>query len=179
MKKIKTQSAISITKDAKDENLINFNQEIEIFDQNKIQVLNTFTTIETYIAHLIRNEFLGKYDKLNPEKFDNFFSKIIYTNWFNFNEKRKLALEIITKEIKSNKEKERIEKILRKVMSYRNALTHGKFTTNGFNSYLEYYEGRPVTKELNDDFWEKCQSYMTEGFELLRNHLISKNIIIS
>jgi len=146
MKQIKIPSTINLIGDANDSELIE--RKAEVFDQNKLEVLNAFSTIEFYISYLLSYEFLGPYDKKRKEEFEKFNSKIIHTSWFNFNEKRKMTVEILVRDIEDKTEKKKIESIFRKIMDYRNALAHGKFITDGTRSILEFYQGELKEEEF-------------------------------
>lgn len=45
-----------------------------------------------------------------------------------------------------------IDTMLRDVMRYRNAFTHGRFSTDGEAFWLSYFEGQSRKQELTDDY---------------------------
>ena len=46
-------------------------------------------------------------------------------------------------------------RLLSKSMKYRNAFTHGTFSTDGNAVWLDYYEGGPAKIELTDEYLAK------------------------
>ena len=85
MKKIKLKSAVQLLGCVNKSEAIEM--ETKIFDENKIQVLNCFASIEKYMSMIIENEFLGDYkegrkvekkvEKLNLKSFvQKFFIQV-------------------------------------------------------------------------------------------------------
>ncbi|MFT6844980.1 MAG: hypothetical protein ACJAUV_001170 [Flavobacteriales bacterium] len=175
MKLIRIPSRIHFLRDSTDGT--NIKIEADLFDENKLQVLNAFTTIEVYISHLITYEFLGKYDKNREAEFEKFMSKIINTSWFNFNEKQKMIVDILCLKVETKKEKEAIKQLFITIMNIRNAIAHGKFLTDGKKSVLEYYQSQFISQELNVVYWDKVESNMIKAYQLLNQHLKEKGII--
>ena len=178
MKKIKLKSAVQLLGCVNKSEAIEM--ETKIFDENKIQVLNCFASIEKYMSMIIENEFLGDYKEGRKVEFEKFRSKILYTSWFNFNEKRKLVTEILIEESEvqlNKKEKEELKQFFIKIMNYRNMLTHGVFKTNGKISKIEYYQGIIMEKELDNKFWDEISNNLEKGFNMLKQNLIKKKIL--
>jgi hypothetical protein len=175
MKLISMTSTISVI--GKDTSSLSIDNEAADYDYNKAQVLNCFGSIESYINELITNEIIGKYSSEKASQIENFKAKILHTSWFNFNEKRKMVLDILISEEMNKKEKEQIDNRLRKVMSYRNSLTHGTFSTDGQISKLNYYEGSPKEQLLDDEYWGKVKSCFDYIFKLLLSTLKEKELI--
>jgi hypothetical protein len=48
-----------------------------------------------------------------------------------------------------------LEKGLRDVMTYRNALTHGAVIEKDEGTVLEYFDNGPQSKVLSDDYWDR------------------------
>jgi hypothetical protein len=175
MKPIRIPSNISILGDSMD--VRNIDIEADLFDKNKLQVLNAFSTIEDYISRLILYDFLGKYDENRNEEFEKFKSKIINTSWFNFNEKQKMIVDILSKKINIKGDKEKIKQLFISIMNIRNSIAHGKFLTDGNKSVLEYYQSKLISLELSEDYWDKVESKMYEAYQILHHHLIEEGII--
>jgi hypothetical protein len=177
MLKIKLTSTISIL--GSDEySLLELRTEADIFDYNRTQVLNCFSSIEDDISRLIEYDIIGEYSIEKKEQHDKFRAKILYTSWFNFNEKRKLVTDILNEGISSNKKKKELDELFRKIMNYRNALMHGKFISNGSKSILEYYQGELKKDELNDDYWKKAKNYFEQALDIILESLTKKKILI-
>jgi len=47
--------------------------------------------------------------------------------------------------------KQEFEKMMKDLMSYRNAWAHGRLSNENGKVWLNYFEGRPMKKELSDD----------------------------
>jgi hypothetical protein len=130
----------------------------KIVDKNKLHIIEASLDIEQKIERIILFYFFGEkaYDTGSPEKFH---SLILTSDWCSFSSKRKLLLHINDEnKVFLNKEKEDFEKSIRKVISYRNAFTHGSFSTDGRIVKLRYFEGTPQIKTLDDEYLEKIES---------------------
>jgi hypothetical protein len=176
LKRIEIPYTIPVIGDSNDGKRIEI--EAEIFDKNKLQALNAFSTIEDYISRLITYEFLGDFDERKITEIEKFKSKIINTSWFNFNEKQKMTVDILCQKIEVKKEKEELKKLFISIMNIRNALAHGKFLTNGIKSVLEYYQSKFISQELDDEYWDNVELKMSKAYQILNQHLKEKGIII-
>lgn len=176
MQRITLTSTISLI--GTKENSNGIENEASDFDYNRTQVINCFASIETDINQLIVHDFLGLFTLEKKKQFEKFKSKIVHTSWFNFNEKRKMAQNIICECIESNEEKKKIEKSMRKIMSYRNALIHGNFYTDGIKSELRYYEGEYKTVLLDSNYWNKVKDEFKFIFDLMNLILKEKGILL-
>jgi hypothetical protein len=127
--------------------------------------------MESYINHLIQFEFLGQYSNEKEDQFEKFKSKILCTSWFNFNEKRKQAVEVISNKIDTGLKPDELNSIYRKIMNFRNALIHGEFKTNGTVAILEFYEGKFMEMELTDEKWDEMTGLYNQGISILRRTL--------
>ena len=161
----------------KDTSSPSIDHEASDHDYNKIQVMNCFASIENYLNELITHEIIGGYSPERAKQIAKFNSKILHTSWFNFNEKRKMVIEILSREEMSKTEKDNIDKSLRRIMSYRNSLAHGQFSTDGKTSKLDYYEGDAKEQILNDEYWLKVKTHFDYVFDLMLKVLEDKKII--
>jgi hypothetical protein len=174
MKKIRLLSSIPMIGT---EEIAPMNEVADIFDHNKTQIINCFQSIESYINQLIVYDFLGRYDPLKKDQFEKFKARILHTSWFNFNEKRKMATQIVLENTSRDADKKEIESLLRKIMSYRNAFIHGKFMTNGIDSKMEYYEGELKEMNLTHKEWDKITETFSQGYSILRRLMLNLELM--
>ena len=51
-------------------------------------------------------------------------------------------------------------------MSFRNAFTHGTFSIDAKSVWLSYFEGKPVRKELTDEYLAGVESKLLRAYEI-------------
>jgi hypothetical protein len=57
------------------------------------------------------------------------------------------------------------DKLMRDVMSIRNAFAHGKFSSDDKRVWLSYFEGKPRNKELSDDYLTEVEILLRKAFD--------------
>jgi hypothetical protein len=93
------------------------------------------------------------------EKSDFFQSNIIRTDIVSFAGKRRLSLEIISKErLLTGKEKNELDRLFSKIIGYRNAFTHGTIVEESDGTKLRYSSGGPAKKLLSDEYFENINT---------------------
>lgn len=136
------------------------------FDKNKLKIIDAAYTIEGLLDTIISYYFFGE-DKKDDESKNNFNSLILSSDWCTYSSKRKLIIEIVNElELLEGKEKDTYFQLLRKVMSYRNAFTHGEMRTNGDEIRLKYFEGKPQLKTIDDELLNKIEKDLNDCFGL-------------
>jgi hypothetical protein len=133
---------------------------------NRSQVIEGASSVERQIEDIITCYFLGK----SHQKRDIFESLILNSDWCSFAAKRKLVRYIIEEQkLLEGKEKQDFDTLLGKVMSYRNAFTHGQFSQEESKVWLSYFEGTPRKIELTDEYLIDVESSLLKAHELATN----------
>jgi len=112
----------------------------------------------------------------------NFFTtKILESSFLEFNAKREIYVQVLKEigHIKSNKEMDRTNKVLRKVMSYRNSFAHGRMKVVNDCVVLEYYQGQARSDKLDEDYCSKLESAFGDAADLVKkgNQAISDQFL--
>jgi len=133
--------------------------------KNKAKVMEAVLSIERDLSAVIKYHFFAD----NFEKGSEFKSTILDSDWCNFAAKRKLISHINEQKgyFKGN-DKQRLEQLLKKAMSYRNAFAHGDIQSDAKTAYLNYFEGKQIKKELNDQYWTELEKDLLDCFNLVK-----------
>ena len=108
--------------------------------ENKIAIIECALAIENNLVRLISYYFFGP----SHEKKETFIGLILHADWCSFAAKRNLVLHIVNEcKLCKGSEKEEIATMLRDVMRYRNAFTHGRLISDGTTFWLSFFEVRP------------------------------------
>ena len=107
---------------------------------NRLQVIEGALSIEHQLNAIILHYFFGS---SHPRR-ATFESLILDSDWCSFAAKRKLITQIVNEQkLLEGQDKADFDKLMRDVMSARNAFTHGKLASDEKNVWLSYFEGRP------------------------------------
>jgi hypothetical protein len=83
---------------------------------------------------------------------------ILKSDWCSFASKKKLLLLAVeTFSLIEGKLKTDLESELSKVMKYRNAFAHGSLVHNTDAHELHYFENKPKTARLDDEYFQKLE----------------------
>jgi len=122
--------------------------------RNKQAVIECALAIEANLERLISYYFFGE----SHEKKDAFANLILHSDWCTFAAKRKLVVHIINeRELCEGAEKNEVDTLLRDVMRFRNAFTHGRFITDGTTFRLKYFEGQSRIDDLTDEYLSRVE----------------------
>jgi hypothetical protein len=128
---------------------------------NKLRVIEGALATETEINQIIAHWFFGRGHERKPA----FESLILDSDWCSFAAKRKLLTHIIEDGgFLQGEAKNEFYSKLQKVMSYRNAFTHGKLSSDGKAVWLSYFEAKPKRTELTDDFLTIVESTLLDCY---------------
>ncbi len=171
MKKIKVPHSVIISAE-KGPVKVKFPEYAEFhtqIDYNKSQVISGVATVEKELEMIIAHFFFGSHADNNKRK--EFEGQILGSDWCSYSAKKKLITYIINENnYLSGKDKSDYESLLKKVMSYRNAFTHGYITiTAGENeneALLKYYEGGERSIVLTDDYLSKVEKDIADCFDI-------------
>ena len=117
---------------------------------HRFKIIQASLIIEHHLATFVAKYLFNE----RTEQSDFFQSHIIRSDLISFSGRKRLVLEIIEKEnLLSGSEKNDFNKLLAKILRYRNAFTHGNFVERPSGVLLEYYEGGKRTKELGEPYF--------------------------
>ncbi len=129
--------------------------------RNKAKVLDGALTIEHELVAILSYYFFGR----SHERKATFEALILNSDWCSFAAKRKLIAHVIDEQqLLSGKEKDDCEKLLRRVMSLRNAFAHGTLSSDDKAVGLSYFEGTPRKQELTDDFLSDVETTLWRAY---------------
>jgi hypothetical protein len=129
---------------------------------NKVCVIEFAAIIEDELSELISYYFFGE----RHERKNQFHAMILASDAATFAFKRRVAVQIVNElELLSGAEKQELDSSLRKVISLRNAFTHGKFSSDGKTVWLSYFEGSPRKIELTDDYLAEAEHLLHRVFK--------------
>ncbi len=135
---------------------------------NRLKVIEGALTVEYQLNAVILYYFFGA----SHEKRDTFESIVLNSDWCSFAAKRKLIRHIINEQkLLEGQAKDEFDKLIGKVMSVRNAFTHGRLSSDEKRVWLSYFEGTPRQQELTDE-------YLTE-IEILLREAVSKALALA
>jgi len=130
---------------------------------NKLEIIDAALTVEDNLSAIVGHYF---FPTLTEKKLE-FLSLVVGSDWCSFSAKRKLVSHIITEtKILENFigiKQDELENFLGKTMDYRNAFTHGKFSTDGKTVWLDYYKAKPIKKELTDEYLDKVKKAIDDA----------------
>jgi len=144
---------------------------MEPVDKNRTTIIVAAQDIENLLEAIVANYFFPPKDK--NERRSEFEGQILKSEWCSFSSKIRLTLHIIeTLKLKEGKVKNDFEQLLRKIMEYRNAFTHGDFSTDGRKVKMKYFKSKPKEKFLDDSWLEEIEGKIKkcyhECMEILR-----------
>ena len=136
--------------------------------ENGAQIIFATINIEFKMQELITKYLFG-IENNNDEQLKFFNNEIMTSNSITYDFKRRISLKLVKlKNILSNKNYSELEKMLKKVGTYRNAFAHGKFSIDKKEGCrLDFYSGRPQVFSLNDNFWCDIESNFQSVNKLL------------
>lgn len=170
MKKIKLRTAFMIQAEDTEWHEIRLNElndRKRIVSHNKLSIIENAYAIEQTLESIITFHFFGRHE-INKVKAKTFDEQILKSSWCSFESKRKL-ISYILKDLsafENNNEQQGHESLLRKIMSYRNAFTHGQISYVGDKVKLTWFEGTTRMEFLSDDYLTIIESDFLRCFEM-------------
>src|SRR5438477_6259868 len=130
--------------------------------RNRLKIIEGALSVENQLEAVILHYFFGS----SGERRDIFESLILKSDWCSFAAKRKLILHIISEQsLLQGRDKNDFDKLMRDVMSVRNAFAHGKASSDDKRVWLSFFEGAPRKEELTDDYLAKVETLLRTGFD--------------
>lgn len=123
--------------------------------------------ITEYIFHPIK--------ETQPYKSKSFFvNKIVKADFITYSTKKRLVVEIVNSgELLKGREKNDLERFLKKVMDYRNAFAHGSIEyISGKGCILKSGSANVRDDTLSDDYWKSLEDIFKKC------HLLADNIVL-
>ncbi len=129
--------------------------------RNRLKVIEGALSVENQLGAVIEHYFFGS----SHERRAVFESLILNSDWCSFAEKRKLITHIINEQkLPEGREKEEFDKLMRKVMSARNAFAHGKISSDDKRVWLSFFSGTPQKQELTDEYLTEIETLLRVAF---------------
>jgi len=132
--------------------------------RNRLAVLEGALSVENLLSKMI-GHFFFKRNNGNDKRL-MFDEMVLNSDWCSFAAKRKLLTQIINKEnLLQGSKKEEFDKNLQRVISFRNAFAHGKFSSDGKVVWLNYFAGTPQKQELTEKYLEEVESKLQSAWD--------------
>jgi hypothetical protein len=137
-------------------------ENLQAVQANGQKIIQATLGIEVQLETIITHRVFGKF---GPEV--SFFNNhILSADWFTFSGKGKLVLAIVNEgNHLAGKDKNRFEKLLRDIMSYRNAFAHGAIVEKSDGTYISYFANTQQEKLLSDEYWTQVESTFQEALD--------------
>jgi len=130
--------------------------------RNRLKVIEGALTVENQLDAVILHYFFGA----SHERRAVFESLVLNSDWCSFAAKRKLITHIINEQkLLEGREKDEFDKLIRRVMSVRNAFAHGRLSHDETRVWLSYFEGTPRNVELTDEYLTEIETLLLTAFE--------------
>lgn len=136
--------------------------------KNRAKVIEGALTIENAVSEIIAHYFFEKHCNQRTV----FEELILNSQWCSFSAKRAVLSHIVReKALLGGSEHNNFEQLLRKVLAYRNAFTHGSLDVrnNATTVWLSYFEGGPRCDELSDEFLTKVEETLLAANNVLHS----------
>jgi hypothetical protein len=129
---------------------------------NRTQVIEGALSIENQLNAVILHYFFGSVH----ERCAVFEALVLNSDWCSFAAKRKLITHIIDEQnLLEGRDKSDFDKLMRDVMSARNAFAHGKLSSDEKRVWLSFFEGRPRKVELTDEYLTDIETLLRAAFD--------------
>jgi hypothetical protein len=130
--------------------------------RNRLNVIEGALSVENQLNAVILHYFFDP----SHERRASFESLILNSDWCSFAAKRNLINHIINeRNLLEGADKNEFDKLLRNVMSVRNAFAHGKLVSDEKRAWLSFFQGSPRTKELTDEYLTEIEILLMTAFE--------------
>ena len=162
MKQIRVVKTAQTTVSTSGTNLVEVHKVAEQARMNRLQVIEGALTVENQLNGVILHYFFGT----SHERRVAFESLVLNSDWCSFAAKRKLITHIINEgNLLEGRDKSDFDKLMRDVMSVRNAFAHGNLSSNEKQAWLSFFEGRPRKEELTDEYLTNIEGMLRVALE--------------
>ena len=132
------------------------------YTENAREVIFSAATIEGMLKDYVTNFFVA-----DDGKKEMFRGVVILSDSFSFRHAMRAVLEILDSKGLEKKQLEELEKLLFKVMEYRNALTHGHPLQKHDKFVCQYYKNKQREDEVNDAYWELVENTFHRAYGIV------------
>jgi len=130
--------------------------------RNSLKIIEGALSVENQLEAVILHYFFGA----SHERRAVFESLVLNSDWCSFAAKRKLIAHIISEQnLLEGSNKNEFEKLMKDVMSVRNAFAHGRLSSDDKRVWLSFFEGTPRKEELTDDYLTKVETLLRKAFD--------------
>ena len=131
--------------------------------KNGGEILYATTSIEQQIEGILLVYFMGEIVGPNSKR-ELFEREVLQSTALSLSAKKDLLSKIVNEEnLIKRKVKDKLQKQLKDILTWRNAFAHGKIEHNtSIGCLLKYYSGSIKKLELNDEFWGLVEGTFTE-----------------
>lgn len=128
--------------------------------RNKAKVLDGSLAIERELTSILSFYFFGR----SHERKAVFEALVLNSDSCSFAAKRRLIAHVIDEQqLLTGQDKVNCEKLLRRVMSFRNAFAHGTLSSDDKTVWLSYFEATPRKQELTDEFLSEIETTLLQA----------------
>jgi len=140
---------------------------------NGAKVLYATTWLESRLEDVLMQFFMGADENASDRSY--FFKhEVLESSGFSFSFKKETCIKVISRhELLRGKDKDKFPKLLKDIMSWRNAFAHGTLGYDGSKGcFIDFYQGGQQRLHLNDEFWGQCESTFTLAHECIGKALL-------
>lgn len=132
--------------------------------ENGQRVIAASVAVEKELEKVINARIAG-----TPGQVNGFFAEhVLSADWFTFSAKRKLVFTIFAEfEHLTGQDKSDLEKILAKVISFRNRFAHGHFVVRQGAVFISYFENSLREDTLDDEYWLDIEEKFNSAIKLI------------
>ncbi len=98
-----------------------------------------------------------------------FLNRILSSDLFSYSAKKGLVVTIVNQDdLLQGRDKDRLSRLLKEVMDYRNAFAHGDIIYHADNGcMLRCWQGGPKTSILDDEYWDQVEDCFITTHDLV------------
>ncbi|WP_051333345.1 hypothetical protein [Aliagarivorans marinus] len=144
------------------------NELLSIVKSNGAKILYATTWLESRLEEILMQFFMGE-DEFTSERSYLFKHEVLESSGFSFSFKKETCIKIINHlNLLKGKNKDKLPKLLKNIMSWRNAFAHGTLGYDGAKGcFIDFYQGGQQRLLLDDEFWVECESTFTSAHECI------------
>jgi hypothetical protein len=138
-------------------------KEFEDYFQNVREVLISAAMIEEALKCIVTVYFVSEEGKRGM-----FEDLVTHASFFMFENSRRIALEVLREKQPTDDNKlENLDKLVRKVIDYRNQLIHGTPAMVHDKLMLSFFKIEKKDVEINEEYWKKLNQTFWDCHNLL------------
>lgn len=144
------------------------NQDTETARKNGGKILYATTSIEQQMEEVLLHYFIGPFVGHNPKR-DLFEREVLQSTALNYHSKKELISKVMNDEnLLDGSKKNRLQKLLKNIMIWRNAFAHGKiYYDTKTGCVIKFYSGEQKKLSLTNEYWDEVTTSFAECSSLL------------